>query len=142
MLATVVTVVATSDLSIGVLVGVLLSGVFFAGKVSRLSRVTSELSPDGRVRTYIVEGQIFFASAATFADAIDVLEPVERIVIDVSAAHFWDISAIGALDRLVMKARRHEHAVEVIGLNEASATMVERFAVHKQKAREAPAASH
>jgi len=142
MLATVVTVVATSDLSIGVLVGVLLSGVFFAGKVSRLSRVSSELSPDGRVRTYIVEGQIFFASAATFADAIDVLEPVERIVIDVSAAHFWDISAVGALDRVVMKARRHEHAVEVIGLNEASATMVERFAVHQRKAREAPAASH
>jgi SulP family sulfate permease len=133
MLATVGTVVATADLSKGVLVGVLLSGVFFAGKVSRLSHITSELSADGRVRTYFVEGQVFFASAGTFADAIDVLELVEQIVIDVTAAHFWDISAIGALDRVVMKARRHDRVVEVIGLNAASATMVERFAMHKKE---------
>ncbi|OWJ66178.1 sodium-independent anion transporter [Inquilinus limosus] len=133
MLATVVTVVATSDLAIGVLVGVLLSGVFFAGKVSRLSRVTSTLSPDGAVRTYRVEGQVFFASAGTFAESIDVTEPVVRIVIDVGAAHFWDISAVGALDRVVLKARRHGRAVEVVGLNAASATMVERFAVHDKE---------
>jgi SulP family sulfate permease len=130
MLATVGTVVATADLSKGVLVGVLLSGVFFAGKVARLSRVSATLSPDGQTRTYRVEGQVFFASAGTFADAIDVTEPVERIVIDVSDAHFWDISAIGALDRVVMKARRYGRDVDVTGLNAASATMVERFAVH------------
>jgi SulP family sulfate permease len=134
MLATVVTVVATADLAKGVLVGVLLSGVFFAGKVSRLSRVTSDLSPNGKVRTYKVEGQIFFASAGTFFDSIDLLEPVEQIVIDVSGAHFWDISAVGALDRVVLKGRRHGHTVQVIGLNEASATMVERFASHKRNA--------
>ncbi|WP_202964823.1 SulP family inorganic anion transporter [Inquilinus limosus] len=133
MLATVVTVVATSDLAIGVLVGVLLSGVFFAGKVSRLSRVTSTLSPDGAVRTYRVEGQVFFASAGTFAESIDVTEPVTKIVIDVGAAHFWDISAVGALDRVVLKARRQGRAVEVVGLNAASATMIERFAVHDKK---------
>ena len=142
MLATVVTVVATKDLSLGVLIGVLLSGVFFAGKVSRLSRVTSDLSDDGRVRTYWVDGQIFFASAGTFAEAIDVLEPVDKIIIDVSGAHFWDISAIAALDRLMLKAREHGHDVEVVGLNEASATMVERFAVHKREGKPAPAPSH
>jgi SulP family sulfate permease len=120
----------TADLAKGVLVGVLLSGVFFAGKVSRLSRVTSMLSGDGLIRSYRVEGQVFFASAGTFADAIDMLEPVETIVIDVNAAHFWDISAIGALDRVVLKARRHGRVVQVVGLNAASATMVERFAVH------------
>ncbi|MGF6227460.1 SulP family sulfate permease [Inquilinus ginsengisoli] len=139
MLATVATVVATSDLAIGVLVGVLLSGVFFAGKVSRLSRVTSTLSPDETVRTYRVEGQVFFASAGTFAESIDVIEPVERIIIDVGDAHFWDISAVGALDRVVLKARRHGREVEVVGLNAASATMVERFAVHdKEAAASAP----
>ena len=142
MLATVATVVLTTDLSKGVLVGVLLSGVFFAGKVSRLSRVTPELSLDGRVRTYRVEGQVFFASAGTFADAIDVLEPVERIVIDLSDAHFWDISAVGALDRIVLKARRNGRAVEVVGLNAASATMVERFATHRQTAEPAPLSPH
>jgi sulfate permease, SulP family len=132
MLATVGTVVATADLSKGVLVGVLLSGIFFAGKVSRLSRITSELSEDGKVRTYFVEGQVFFASAGTFADTINVMEPVAQIIIDVTAAHFWDISAVGALDRVVMKAQRHERDVEIVGLNDASATMVERFAAHKR----------
>ena len=139
MLSTVVAVVATGDLSKGVLAGVILSGVFFAGKVSRLSVVTSDLSDDGTVRTYVVQGQIFFASAGTFADSIDVTEPVGRIVIDVSQAHFWDISAIGALDRVVLKARRHDKLVEIIGLNAASATMVERFAVHDKEGAPAPA---
>ena len=134
MLATVATVVLTTDLSKGVLVGVILSGVFFAGKVSRLSRVTSELSADGRTRIYRVSGQVFFASAGTFAEAMDVLEEVERIVIDVSDAHFWDISAVSALDRVVMKARRRGHVVEVVGLNAASATMVERFGTHDKSA--------
>jgi len=140
MLATVAVVVATKDLAIGVLVGVLLSGVFFAGKVSRLSHVASELSEDGRVRTYRVTGQVFFASAGAFTESIDVLEPVERIVIDVHAAHFWDISAVGALDRVVLKARGNGRVVEVIGLNEASATMVERFAAHDKEGVAASAA--
>ena len=130
------------DAAIGVLVGVLLSGVFFAGKVSRLSRVTSELSADGETRTYKVAGQVFFASAGTFAEAIDVTEPVSRIVIDVHEAHFWDISAVGALDRIVLKARRHGREVEVIGLNEASATMVERFATHDKDNAPASVGAH
>ncbi|MCJ2014226.1 SulP family inorganic anion transporter [Methylobacterium sp. J-076] len=130
MLATVAVVVATRDLAIGVLVGVLLSGVFFAGKVARLSRIASTLSPDGRTRTYTVTGQVFFASAATFSDAIDLLEPVERLVIDVGGAHFWDISAVAALDRVVLKARERGRSVEVRGLNQASATLVERFGTH------------
>ena len=133
MLATVGTVVATSNLSMGVLVGVLLSGVFFAGKVSHLSRITSSLSADGDTRTYSVSGQVFFASAATFTESIDLTEHLHRLVIDVSDAHFWDISAIAALDRVVMKARRHVPQVDVIGLNDASATMVERFGVHDKE---------
>jgi SulP family sulfate permease len=142
MLATVVVVVATKDLAIGVLIGVLLSGVFFAGKVSRLSQVASQLSADGRVRTYRVTGQVFFASAGTFTEAVDVLERVERIVIDVHAAHFWDISAVAALDRVVLKARRHGRIVEVVGLNDASATMVERFAVHDKPDAAIPPVAH
>ncbi len=130
MLATVLVVVATKDLAQGVLAGVLLSGVFFAGKVSRLSQVTSTLSEDGRTRTYRVAGQVFFASAGTFSEAIDVLEPVDRLVIDLQDAHFWDISAVAALDRVVLKARTRGRIVDVIGLNAASATLVERFGKH------------
>jgi sulfate permease, SulP family len=126
-----------TGLSKGVLVGVLLSGHLFCRK-GLAARITSELSEDGEVRTYFVEGQVFFASAGSFADAIDVTESVTRIVIDVTAAHFWDISAIGALDRVVMKARRHERAVDIVGLNAASATLVERFALHKREAAVVP----
>jgi SulP family sulfate permease len=133
MLATVITVVATSDLAKGVIVGVLLSGIFFAGKVSRLVSITSRLSDDRRVREYFVRGQVFFASAERFVDAIDVTEPVERIVVDVTEAHFWDISAIGAADQVVLKARRHGRAVKFVGLNAASATMMERHAVHDKE---------
>lgn len=86
-----------------------------------------------------MEGQVFFASAAIFTGAIDVTEPVEQIVIDVSAAHFWDISAVSALNRVVMKARRQDRAVHIIGLNAASNTMVERFTLHdKPEALEPP----
>jgi SulP family sulfate permease len=142
MVATVVTVVATHDLAKGVLVGVILSGVFFAGKVARMSQVSSELSADGLVRTYRVRGQVFFASAGAFADAVDVLEPVERIVIDVSGAHFWDISAVAALDRVVLKIRRQHREVDVLGLNAASATLVDRFAIHDKDPAKAALAAH
>jgi SulP family sulfate permease len=85
---------------------------------------------------------VFFASAGAFSEAIDVMEPVERIVIDLTKAHLWDISAIAALDRVVLKARRHGRIVELIGLNAASASLVERFAAHDKEGEEAKAASH
>ncbi len=130
MLATVAVVVMTHDLARGVLVGVLLSGFFFAHKVGLVLWVGSRSSDDGRERTYNVVGQVFFASAERFYNAFDFREVIDTVKIDVSRAHFWDITAISALDRVVVKFRREGTAVEVIGLNEASATMVDRFAVH------------
>jgi SulP family sulfate permease len=130
MLATVVTVVGTHDLAKGVIVGVLLSGVFFAGKVARLFRVSSQLGADHGMRTYLVEGQIFFASAERFIAAFDFSEPLKKVVIDVGTAHLWDITSVGALDKIVLKYRRNGVEVEVIGLNAASAHMLDRFAVH------------
>ncbi|KCB39809.1 inorganic anion transporter, SulP family [Bordetella hinzii 5132] len=138
MMATVVVVVWTHDLARGVLVGVLLSGLFFAGKVRRLLSVASRLSPDGRTRSYVYCGQVFFASTERFAGAIDFREDVDHVVLDVSAAHFWDISAVGALDKAVLKLRREGRKVTVIGLNQASATLVGRFAVHDKPGAQAP----
>ncbi|MGA9091753.1 MAG: SulP family inorganic anion transporter [Bradyrhizobium sp.] len=132
MLATVVMVVATGDLSMGVLTGVILSGVFFAAKVARLFGVTTRRAEDKDEITYFVTGQVFFASSNSLVDAFDYLDVPRRVMIDVSAAHFWDISAIGALDDIVHKLRRHGADVNVVGLNEASATMVERFGTHRK----------
>ncbi|NTE86006.1 SulP family inorganic anion transporter [Agrobacterium rubi] len=141
MLVTVVTVIATHDLAKGVLAGVLLSGVFFAGKVSKLFHVRSEAGVDGIERIYRVDGQIFFASTESFVAAFDFAEPMERVIIDVTQAHLWDISAIGALDKVVLKFRKAGKHVQVIGANEASAHMIDRFAVH-DKPDAAPQALH
>ena len=138
MLATVIVVVFTHDLARGVLVGVLLSGFFFAHKVGRVLHVDSRAEDEGRLRHYGVIGQVFFASAERFVASFDFKEVIDKVRIDVSRAHFWDITAVSALDKVVVKFRREGTEVEVIGLNEASATLVDRFAVHdKPKAVEA-----
>jgi SulP family sulfate permease len=128
MLATVVVTVATHDLSAGVAVGVLLSGVFFAFKVTRLMDVSVEYDAASDTRLYRVSGQIFFASADIFADRFDLRDTARRVVIDLTQAHFWDITAVGALEDVVSKMRRHDISVEIVGLNEASAILIDRHA--------------
>ena len=130
MIATVVVVVATHDLAKGVLVGVLLSGFFFAHQVGQILHIGWKSENQGRLRTYIITGQVFFASAERFINSFDFKEVIEKVRIDVSRAHFWDLTAVSALDKVILKFRREGTEVEVIGLNEASATMVDRFAVH------------
>lgn len=128
MLATVAVTVATHDLSMGVLAGVLLSGVFFAFKVMRLMRVDSRHDPATDTRHYAVHGQVFFASAEPFAERFDLRERARHVVIDLTRAHLWDITAVGALETVVGKLRAQGVSVRLIGLNEASADMLERHA--------------
>lgn len=132
MAATVIVVVATHNLAWGVLVGVILSAIFFANKVGQILYVGSELSSNEKHRTYKVVGQVFFSSAEQFVDSFDFKEAIESVQIDLSRAHFWDITAISSLDKVVIKFRREGTDVELLGLNEASATLVDKFAVHNQ----------
>ena len=129
MLVTVAVVVATHDLAQGVLAGVLLSGIFFTGKVRRMFSIERAKSADGRSVRYHVSGEIFFASVDRFTRGF-VSEQGQPVTIDVSAAHFWDISGVGALDKVVARLRRDGSDVEVIGYNKASADLVDRFALH------------
>ncbi len=142
MIATVVVVVWTHDLARGVLTGVILSGLFFAHKVKRSFSVSSQLSSDGRSRRYFYAGQVFFASTEKFSEAVDFKEDVDHVVLDVSAAHFWDISAVAALDNVVSKLRREGTTMDVVGLNEASATMIGRFATHDKPAANTRSTAH
>jgi SulP family sulfate permease len=128
MLATVAVTVATHDLSAGVAVGVLLSGVFFAFKVTRLVAVQVGYDPETDTRLYTVSGQVFFASAEVFADRFDLRDTARHARIDLTGAHLWDITAVGALEDVASTMRRHGMSVEVIGLNEASAILVDRHA--------------
>ena len=142
MLATVVVVVVTHDLSLGVLAGVLLSGIFFAGKVQRMFSVERDVSSDGKQATYRVAGEIFFASVERFTRAFQTEDSATEVLIDVTAAHFWDISGVGALDKIVARLRRDGRKVEVVGYNRASADIVDRFALHDKTGVEMGLAPH
>ncbi|WP_306480775.1 SulP family inorganic anion transporter [Limnobacter sp.] len=130
MLATVAVTVGTHDLAQGVLVGVLLSGFFFANKVGRILRVQSSTQDEGRNRTYVISGQVFFASAETFVNSFDFKEEIDEVTIDISHAHFWDITAVGALDKVILKFKRNQTKVNLLGMNEATKTMVDKFGLH------------
>ncbi|MBB4656902.1 SulP family sulfate permease [Xanthomonas sp. F14] len=131
MLGTVVVTVWTHDLARGVLAGVLLSALFFARKVGRMLQVQASERDDG-VRVYAVRGQVFFASAGQFVASFDFPGTPPKVLIDLSHAHFWDISAVAALDRVVLKLRAHGAEVEVIGVNQASDTLIETLGTHRR----------
>ncbi|MBN2873346.1 MAG: SulP family inorganic anion transporter [Halothiobacillaceae bacterium] len=133
MLMTVVVTVATHNLAYGVLTGVLLAAMFFANKVGRFMHLSSSLSDDPsdpRHRTYEVIGQVFFASTEKFLESFDFKDDVDKVTIDLTRAHFWDITAVRALDKVVIDFRREGIEVEVIGMNQATATIVDKHAVH------------
>jgi len=130
MFVTVGATVSTHNLAIGVGAGVLLSALFFAYKVSQLLDIRSELNIAGTARTYCIYGQLFFVSASRFTEAFDFREVLEKVVIDVTHSHLWDLSSVHALDRVVLKFRREGTAVELHGMNEASKTLVLRIARH------------
>ncbi len=130
MIATVVVVVYTHNLAYGVFVGVLLASLFFANKIGHLMYVEKVLDDASGSRVYRVHGQVFFNSADKFVASFDFKEVVPKIVVDLTHAHFWDISAVHALDMVVIKLRREGADVTVEGLNEASETIVDRFGVH------------
>jgi SulP family sulfate permease len=134
MLATTITVIFTHNLAIGVGVGVLLSALFFARKVSQVLRVVSVREDGSECRTYTVSGQLFFASSEAFVNEFDFKEVLSKVIIDVSHAHFWDLTAVSCLDKVVLKFRREGTEVEILGLNEASATLVDRLGTHDKPA--------
>ncbi|KEO60538.1 SulP family inorganic anion transporter [Thioclava indica] len=127
MLATVGFVVVTHNLAIGVLVGVLLSGIFFAGKIAKMTDISSRLNEEHRLRTYYIKGQIFFATVEEFNRAFDFREKLDRVVIDLTHAHIWDISSVAALDRAVGKFRMQGTDVKVVGMNHATETLIDRL---------------
>jgi len=130
MLATVAVTVSTHNLALGVFVGVLLAAMNFANKVGNILYIGSHEAEAGKAREYQVVGQVFFASSERFGAAFDFKESIDDVTIDLSRAHFWDISAVEALDRVVIKFRRAGTEVTLVGLNEASATIVDRYAIH------------
>ena len=142
MLATVAVTVFTHDLGLGVLTGVLLSGFFFAYKVGKILTVRSQRSESESVRTYKIYGQLFFASADRLVLEFDYQEPLEKVIIDLSYAHLWDVTAVKALDKVAIKFKKSGVSVELIGMNPASESLIDQFAMYRKEHPEALALGH
>jgi len=130
MITTTAVVVATHNLALGVLSGVLLASLFFANKISHFMYCEKSFEEASNTRIYKFVGQIFFNSADRFADTFDYREDVKNVIIDMSHAHFWDITAVYALDKAVIKLRNMGKNVEVVGQNQATRTIIDRFGIH------------
>ncbi len=129
-LTTVIITILTHNLAIGVIVGVALSAIFFTRKIAALVFVDSLLTEDGTERIYSVNGQIFFVSVENFLNAFDFREKLEKVTINLTHAHLWDQSAVDAVDKMVLRFRKRGVNVELIGLNDASATLLDKLATH------------
>ncbi|CAI8895631.1 MULTISPECIES: SulP family inorganic anion transporter [Bacillus] len=132
MIVTVVTVVATHDLSKGVFAGVILSAIFFVAKISKLK--IEEKSEENAVK-YIIKGQVFFASVQDFVNSFKTGEQTKKVILDFSEAHIWDDSAVAAIDKVVLKMKEQGIDVDLIGLNESSWKLVEKLATYDQHHR-------
>jgi high affinity sulfate transporter 1 len=131
MIATVGTVLMTHDLSKGVLVGILLSAIFFASKISKV-KVTTLASKGAHKKVYRVSGQLFFASVTEFVESFNYNDQVTEVVIDLTQAHLWDDSAVGAIDKVIFKYHQNGIKIQLIGLNKESNKLIEKLAVHNK----------
>lgn len=123
MVITVVCVVATSNLAIGVVVGSITAMVIFAKRVAHLANVTAVTDPDGTSVVYTVTGELFFASSNDLVGQFNYATDPDKVVIDLSAAHIWDASSVAALDAIETKYAQRGKSVEIIGLNDPSADL-------------------
>ncbi|MGW3158449.1 SulP family inorganic anion transporter [Streptomyces sp. NPDC001089] len=123
MVVTVVCVVATSNLAIGVVVGSVTAMVIFAKRVAHLADVTAVADPDGTMVVYSVTGELFFASSNDLVGQFSYVTDPDKIVIDLSAAHVWDASSVAALDAIETKYAQRGKTVEITGLNDPSARL-------------------
>ena len=104
MVATVIITVSTENLAFGVFTGVLYLGCSLPGKLPQHFR-QFRLNQDGQ-RTYTLTGQLFFATVERLNEALHFNNAPPKVIIDVSQAHIWDLTAINAVDKAVLKYRR------------------------------------
>ncbi|MED3688055.1 SulP family inorganic anion transporter [Peribacillus butanolivorans] len=132
MIVTVIIVLYTHDLSKGVFAGVLLSMIFFSAKISKVSVEKTEDIQAKKI-IYRITGQLFFASVQDFVSKFDVNEKADSITIDFSHSKIWDASAVGAVDKVVLKYRLHGKSVQVLGLDHESSQLLEKLATYDSK---------
>ncbi len=125
MIAVVIVVLATHNLALGVLTGVLLSALFIINKLESEVKVQSSLR--NKQRYYVITGQIFFSSSEKFFQFFDFQEQIDEVSIDLTHAHIWDITSVNMLNSVVQKFKDRNIEVKIVGLNEASHTLIDRY---------------
>ncbi|TNM59315.1 SulP family inorganic anion transporter [Streptomyces sp. NP160] len=128
MVVTVVVVIATHNLAIGVVAGVIVAALLFARRVAHLVTVVRSLEEDGARVRYTVVGELFFASSNDLVGQFSYGEDPADVVVDLSSSHVWDASTVAALDAVSTKYAARGKTVRIEGLNDASAAMHDRLA--------------
>ena len=121
MLLTVIIVLFTNNLAIGVVVGVIFSALFFATKISN---VRVELNQQDKSYLYYFKGQIFFVSIDSMMEQLDFTIENSHIELDFTDAHLWDDSAVDAIDTIVKKFEDKQNSVYVKQLNADSRKII------------------
>ena len=130
MISTVVVVIMTHNLAIGVIVGIILEMVMFARRVAHFAETTRTVGEQDGVGAvlYTVKGEIFFASSNDLTTQFEYTDDPENVVIDFSEAHIWDPSTVAALDSIIDRYRRMGKSVEIKGMNDYSSGLYSRLA--------------
>lgn len=129
MATTVVVVVFTHNLAIGVIIGVITAMIMLVRRVAHFANLTRTVVGEGEkaVANYKVTGELFFASSNDLYSQFSYTVNPKNIVIDMSESHIWDASSIAALDSILTKYESQGKSVEIIGLNETSAILQDRL---------------
>jgi sulfate permease, SulP family len=130
MVVTVVVVVWTHNLAVGVIVGVIVAMIAFARRVAHFATVTRTLGGDDEVSAalYTVEGELFFASSNDLTTLFEYADDPENVVIDLSASHIWDDTTIASLDTIQTKYESLGKTVYIKGMNDASKKLHKKLA--------------
>ncbi|MGM0845701.1 MAG: SulP family inorganic anion transporter [Bacillota bacterium] len=124
MVVTVLTVVLTHNLAIGVFTGIILSAIFF---VSKISKIEVESRKEGDMRIYTIEGQLFFASVTDLLKKFDYNEEIKYVQLNLAKAHIWDDSGVAAVQKIAGKFKNNNVIVNFKGLNEDSSELVKKL---------------
>jgi SulP family sulfate permease len=124
MLVTVVGTLATENLAVGVIAGVLTAMVAFARRVAHMAEVT--VSGDDE-RVYRVTGQLFWASSNDLVHRFDYVGDPNEVVIDLTDAEVWDASTVATLDTVQHKYAERGKSVRIVGLDGASLDRLQRL---------------
>ena len=90
------------NLALAVLVGVILSALFFAWESAKRIRARKFTDENG-VKHYEIYGPLFFASTTNFAEKFDAVNDPEEIIIDFKDSRVSDMSAIEALNAVTQR---------------------------------------